>query len=70
MGTGDILLLCTDGLTEHSRVCEPYAPLRLEETVRRAKHDPARAIYDAVIEDAFALGPPVEDVSLVVIKRN
>ena len=70
MGTGDILLLCTDGLTEHSRVGEPYAPFRLEETVRRVKHEPARAIYDAVIEDAFAFAAPGDDVSLVVIKRN
>lgn len=70
MGTGDILLLCTDGLTEHSHVGEPYTPFRLEETVRRAKHEPARAIYDAVIEDAFAFAAPADDVSVVVIKRN
>jgi len=69
MGAGDILLLYTDGLAEHSRAGEAYAPLRFEDTIRRSKHQSARAIYDAVIEDLQAFATPVDDVSLVVIKR-
>src|SRR6185503_19479599 len=35
MGSGDILLLHTDGLAEHSRGDEPYVPARLEERLRQ-----------------------------------
>jgi len=47
-----------------------YVPFHLENTVRRLKHEPARTIYDAVLEDVFAFAAPADDVSLVVIKRN
>jgi len=69
MGAGDILLLYTDGLAEHSRAGEAYVPLRFEDTIRRSKHQSARAIYDAVCEDLLAFATPIDDVSLVVIKR-
>jgi serine phosphatase RsbU (regulator of sigma subunit) len=61
MGTGDILLLCTDGLTEHSRAGEAYVPLHLEDTIRRVKHESARATDDAVLEDVFAFVIPTDD---------
>ena len=41
MGEGDILLLHTDGLTEHSRDGDDYFPWRLEQTLRDVKHLPA-----------------------------
>jgi len=69
MGAGDILLLYTDGLSEHHRAGDPYAPLHFEDTVRRSKHQSAREIYDAVIEDLLAFETPADDVSVVVIKR-
>jgi serine phosphatase RsbU (regulator of sigma subunit) len=69
MGTGDILLLCTDGLTEHNRAGEPYVPFRLEEMIRRVKRESARAIYEAVLEDVIAFATPTDDLSIVVIKR-
>ena len=49
MGTGDILLLHTDGLSEHRRGDEDYAPTRLEAKVREVKDRDARGIYDAVM---------------------
>ena len=70
MGGGDILLLYTDGLAEHSRAGEPFVPFHLENTIRRAKRESARAIYDAVVENVLAFARPVDDVSLVVIKRG
>ena len=69
MGQGDILLLSTDGLTEHARGEETYAPARLEETVRRVKdHHPAD-IITAVKEDLLRFAPLKDDASIVVIKR-
>jgi serine phosphatase RsbU (regulator of sigma subunit) len=68
MGAGDILLLHTDGLTEHRRGDEEYAPQRLEAKIREVKHRDARGIYDAIIDDVLAFAAPADDISLVVVK--
>jgi serine phosphatase RsbU (regulator of sigma subunit) len=69
MGDGDILLLHTDGLSEHSNGDDDYVPARLEQTVRDVKHLPAAGIYEAITADMLAFGPPSDDISLVVVKR-
>ena len=68
MGAGDILLLYTDGLSDHSRGDEPYFPGHLENVLRRAKDLSARGIFDAIREDAIQFAPRTDDLSLVVIK--
>ena len=70
MGEGDILLLHTDGLTEHSRDGDDYFPWLLEQKIREVKHQTAAQIFDAVIADLQAFSDPSDDVSLVVIKRT
>ena len=70
MGEGDILLLHTDGLSEHVRGAEEYFPSRLESVVRAAKRGSARDVYEAVTADVLAFSPPADDISLVVIKRR
>jgi serine phosphatase RsbU (regulator of sigma subunit) len=70
MGAGDILLLHSDGLSEHRCGEEDYFPGHLEQTVRRVKNRPAQAIYEAVTADLVAFSAPADDVSLVVIKRE
>jgi len=69
MGRGDILLLHSDGLTEHSGPTGPYVPNHLEQKVREVKHLGARQIYDALVSDLTAFAQPADDVSLVVIKQ-
>jgi serine phosphatase RsbU (regulator of sigma subunit) len=69
MGSGDILLLHTDGLAEHRHGEQDYFPSQMEHTVRRVKDRSARAIYEAVREDLVAFDEPADDISLVVIKR-
>jgi len=69
MGTGDILLLYTDGLQDHGRHGEPYFPGPMEQTVRRAKNLSAVDIVQSVLDDVRAFADPSDDVSLVVIKR-
>ena len=68
MGAGDILLLHTDGLTEHARGGEFYAPGRLEQTLRQVKHQSARDIFGAIKEDLLSFSRPTDDISVVVIK--
>ncbi len=70
MGSGDILLLYTDGLVEHSREDTPYFPGRLERKVREVKHQTAWGIFEAIKEDLLAFSAPCDDISLVVIKRT
>jgi serine phosphatase RsbU (regulator of sigma subunit) len=70
MGRGDILLLHSDGLTEHSGPDGPYAPERLERQLRETKDLGARQIFDALTLDLAAFSPPTDDISLVVIKRT
>ena len=69
MGQGDILLLHTDGLSEHGGKDEPYFPGRLEQMLRDVNHLPAKGIYDAIVEDLRAFAEPSDDISIVVIKR-
>jgi len=70
MGAGDILLLYTDGLLEHSRGNEPYFPQQLEETVRSVKHQGAKQIFDTIKLDVLDFAAPSDDISVVVIKRT
>ena len=68
MGRGDILLMHTDGLTEHEAPNGRYFPAALEQKLREVKHLTARQIYDAINEDLVAFADPIDDASVVVIK--
>ena len=68
MGRGDILLMHTDGVTEHEGPVGRYFPGRLEQKVREAKHLSAREIFEAITSDLVAFSEPTDDVSVVVIK--
>ena len=70
MGEGDILLLHTDGLSEHNNDGDEYFPWRLEQKIREVKHLTAAEIFDAVTADLLAFSEPSDDISLVVIKRT
>ena len=70
MGAGDILLLPTDGLTEHRRGDEEYVANVLERVVREVKHENAQTIYNTIMADVVEFAPPVDDISLIVVKRT
>jgi serine phosphatase RsbU (regulator of sigma subunit) len=70
MGTGDILLLYTDGLLEHSNGTEPYFPQHLEAKVRDVKRLTAREIFEAIKAHILGFGERADDVSFVIIKRT
>ena len=69
-GSGDILLLYTDGLTDHRRDDDDYFPDRLEDVLRRVKGLPAQGIFEAIRTDMLDFTQPLDDISLVVIKRT
>jgi serine phosphatase RsbU (regulator of sigma subunit) len=68
---GDILLLYSDGLSEHNNddMETLYFPLRLENTLRRIKDGSAKEIYFNLKEDLLNFAPPEDDMSFVVIKK-
>jgi len=70
LGDGDILILHTDGLDEHSRADGGvFVPVELEAVVRERKHLSAHEIYEAVREQALAFAPLQDDMTVVIIKK-
>lgn len=70
MGHGDLMLMYTDGLSEHGSDAGAWFPGKLEETLRTAKHLPAAAICQEIKEALAALGTPSDDITYVVIKKS
>jgi len=70
MGTGDILLLYTDGLLEHTNGSEAYFPRYLEEKVREVKNLSSKEIFEAIKTHILAFAERTDDVSFVIIKRT
>jgi serine phosphatase RsbU (regulator of sigma subunit) len=68
MGRGDILLMHTDGFTEHEGPDGRYFPARLEQTLRDVKDLDSRQIYEAITTDLVEFADPIDDASVVVIK--
>ena len=71
MGGGDILILYTDGLSDHrDENGQKYFPGRLEERLKENKHLPARDIYQRIKDDLFAFNSrPDDDITFVIIKK-
>jgi len=72
MGRGDILILYTDGLSDHRDANgHKYFPGRLEEKLKGCKHLPARAIFTQVKEDLLAFHSSLaDDITVVIIKKT
>src|SRR5262245_48930702 len=68
---GDIFLLYTDGVAEHTNEAgTAYFPDRLEEKLREVKRQSAAEIFASITSDLTAFSAPSDDISLVVIKRE
>jgi len=72
MGRGDILLLYSDGLTDHrDEAGKHYFPARLEDVLRANKARPAREIFERIKADMLAFNKkPDDDVTVVIIKKT
>jgi len=71
---GDILVACTDGVTEACNMNEEeYGTDKLAACVARHRHKNAQAIVQAVLQEvnAFAKdGPHIDDKVLMVVKTT
>jgi serine phosphatase RsbU (regulator of sigma subunit) len=72
MGRGDILVLYSDGLSDHRDAAGArYFPERLEQVLRASKQRSAREIFAQVKADMLAFRPdPEDDVTIVIIKKT
>jgi len=71
LGDGDILILHTDGLDEHTREDgRDFVPDELEAVIRESKHRSAHEIYEAVRERALAFAPLKDDTTVVIIRKS
>lgn len=71
LGDGDILILHTDGLSEHEREDgESFFPVLLEDTLRANKQCTAQEIYEAIRDRALSFSPLADDMTVVVIKKT
>jgi len=71
MGRGDILILYTDGLSDHrDSGGHKYFPGRLEERLRETKQLPSRDIFQRIQSDVLAFNSqPDDDITFVIIKK-
>jgi serine phosphatase RsbU (regulator of sigma subunit) len=71
MGRGDILILYTDGLSDHRNAAgNKYFPGRLEERLRESKQLSAREIFRRIRDDLFDFNDqPEDDITFVIIKK-
>ena len=72
---GDILILYTDGLSEHQNYeCEDYHPergeSRLEQVLKENNNLSTKEISEAIKKDLHNYGPIEDDISYVIIKKT
>lgn len=71
MGSGDILLLYTDGLSDLvNGDGESFFDLRLEDVLRESKHLPAKEICARLKHEALGFGSLPDDLSFIVIRKE
>lgn len=70
IGSGDIMLIYTDGLSEHEKDEEEYFPTHVENVLRVHKLESAKDIFEALKADLLDFNDPDDDISFVVIKRE
>ncbi len=68
LASGDILLLYTDGLSEHGDGA--YFPAAVETALARIQDQSAAVICEQLERDVLAFAPATDDISFVVIKKT
>jgi serine phosphatase RsbU (regulator of sigma subunit) len=70
LSPGDVLLFCTDGLTEASRGGEQYGDARLWDVLDRHAHRRAADVVEELMASVRAWADePLDDLTLVVLKQ-
>jgi serine phosphatase RsbU (regulator of sigma subunit) len=70
MAAGDMLVLCTDGVSDHGSGGMPYVGERLDEWFRARAHLPIRELADSLAVDVRDFGPLQDDASFVIVRKT
>jgi serine phosphatase RsbU (regulator of sigma subunit) len=71
MGKGDIMILYSDGFSEHADESgEEYFKTRLENKLRELKDSTSKNIFLTIRDDLLGFAAPADDLSFIVIKRT
>jgi serine phosphatase RsbU (regulator of sigma subunit) len=70
MGSGDIMIVNSDGLSEYISADGSSFISHLEKMLKSVKHLGAIEIGSAIKEAIFAFGTPSDDITYVVIKKS
>jgi len=71
MDNEDIMILYTDGLSDHANSRgEKYVPRRLESKLKELKEYTSKEIFSGIKEDLLSFNRPEDDISYVIIKKN
>lgn len=70
LGSGDVMLLYTDGLTEQSNGKEDFGDSRLEQVLREVKSGTAKEIYEALTREVLKFGTQEDDITIAVVKKK
>lgn len=70
IGAGDVLLICTDGLTDHAANGVRYIGARLEQRFREYKDRPLQDLANRLESDIREFGPTKDDLSVVMIRKT
>jgi serine phosphatase RsbU (regulator of sigma subunit) len=68
LANGDLLLLYTDGLSEHAG--GTYFPRSVEGRLARLSDQSAKTVCEFLFQDLLTYGSPQDDISVVVIKKT
>jgi len=67
---GDIMIICTDGLTEHRFRSKEYYPSHLGKKLQQVHQKSAEEITKEIVADLKTFAPLKDDLSFVLIKRT
>ncbi len=70
MGSGDIMVVYTDGLSDFRNEKKEYFFPKLEQMLQSVKHLPARGIGREIREAIASFGRPGDDISYVIVKKS
>jgi serine phosphatase RsbU (regulator of sigma subunit) len=66
---GDIILLHSDGLSDHNKKGRFYVPEKLEEILQNTKGLSAEEIVSSLTQDILEFADPSDDISYIIIKK-
>jgi len=71
MDNKDIMVLYTDGLSDHANSRgENYVSRKLESKLKELKEYSSKEIFSGIKDDILSFNKPEDDISYVIIKKN